>query len=36
MNRSYGLWAVLMFEAWRRRWNVAPGHIPLARTAAAG
>ena len=35
-NRAYGLWAVLMFEAWRRRWDVAPGHITLARTAAAG
>ncbi|MCW5682832.1 MAG: asparagine synthase (glutamine-hydrolyzing) [Pseudolabrys sp.] len=35
-NHAYGLWAVLMLEAWRRRWNAAPGDIPLARTATAG
>lgn len=38
-NRAYGLWAVLMLEAWRRRWtqgSAKTNDIALARTATGG
>lgn len=35
-NWAYALWAVLMFEAWRRRWASTASNASLARAASAG